>query len=58
MKNTKEQLKTLATVRGLERERHFEQGGTLHDWRGGIHTVTPDKQKCNSKKACRGKVSL
>jgi hypothetical protein len=58
MKNAKKQsnkrtLKALATVRGLERKAHFENGGTLSDWRGGVHTITKNRKKEQSRKACR-----
>ena len=52
------QLELLARIRGEERKQHFANGGTLHDWRGGLHTVTTDKKKRSNKKACRGKVKF
>ena len=48
-------LKALAGVRGIERQRHFENGGSQHSWRGGLHTKTRNKKRDASRKACRGK---
>jgi hypothetical protein len=50
------QLEELARIRGAERKLHFEEGGTLHEWRGGLHTVTANKKKVLNKRACRGKI--
>ena len=50
------QLEQLARIRGVERKMHFEEGGSLHEWRGGLHTVTDNKKKQRNKRACRGKV--
>ena len=50
------QLEELARIRGAERKLHFEEGGTLHEWRGGLHTVTANKKKSRNKRACRGKI--
>ena len=52
------QLQEIARIRGEERKQHFANGGTLHEWRGGLHLVTEDKKKRNNKKACRGKIRL
>lgn len=52
------QLEQLARIRGEERKQHFANGGTLHDWRGGLHTVIADKKKRSNKKACREKVKF
>tara|TARA_R110002110_G_scaffold324921_1_gene536944 strand:- start:228 stop:476 length:249 start_codon:yes stop_codon:yes gene_type:complete len=49
------QLEELARIRGVERKLHFEEGGSLHEWRGGLHTVTSNKKKVLNKRACRGK---
>lgn len=49
----KQQLKALARIRGIERKAHFENGGTLSDWRGGVHTITKNRKKEQSRKACR-----
>ena len=51
-------LDSAAAIRGLDRKAHFEAGGSLtgiNGWRA-IRTVTPDRKKKASKKACRGKV--
>jgi len=50
------QLEQLARIRGTERKLHFEEGGSLHEWRGGLHTVTANKKKKRNKRACRGKI--
>ncbi|MAG24921.1 hypothetical protein CMI47_05010 [Candidatus Pacearchaeota archaeon] len=55
-KQLKEQLKVLKRIRGLEREQHFKNGGTLVQWRGGTRTITVDRKKRRDKRACRGKV--
>ncbi len=47
------QLEALARIRGEERKQHFANGGTLSDWRGGVHTVTKNRKKEQSRKACR-----
>ena len=52
------QLEELARIRGIERKKHFEEGGTLVEWRGGTRTVTIDRKKQRNKRACRGKVRL
>ena len=49
------QLEELARIRGAERKLHFEESRTLHEWRGGLHTVTANKKKVLNKRACRGK---
>jgi len=48
------QLEELARIRGIERKEHFEEGGSLVQWRGGTRTVTTDRKKQRNKKACRG----
>ena len=53
-KQLKEQLRTLKCVRGIERERHFANSGTLHEWRGGLHTVTVNRKKQRDRRDCRG----
>ena len=54
-RNTKAegQLKALARIRGQERKAHFENGGSLVAWRGGTHTITKNKKREQSRKACR-----
>jgi dynactin complex subunit len=49
------QLEHLARQRGIERQRHFESGGTLVKWRGGTRTITTNRKKQQNKRACRGK---
>ncbi len=54
-KKNKEQIRRLKAIRGVERQRHFEEGGSLVSWRGGTRTVTVDRKKARNKRACRGK---
>lgn len=54
----KEQLRTLRAVRGLDRQRHFEEGGSLVAWRGGTRTVTADRKKKQNKNKCRCRVQI
>jgi hypothetical protein len=42
---SKKQRKYLKAIRGLDRTRHFSEGGTLVEWMGGPHTVTKNKKK-------------
>jgi len=49
------QLEALIRARGVERQHHFANGGSLVDWRGGTRTVTVDRKKQQNKRACRGK---
>ena len=44
---------TISTPAGLRRERHFENGGTLHEWRGGLAVRIPNKKREANRKACR-----
>jgi hypothetical protein len=57
-KQKQEQLRALKAVAGLERKRHFENGGDLVSWRGGARTVTVDRKKKQNKKKCRGRVQI
>ena len=50
-KQRKEQLKTLKAIAGLDRKRHFENGGDLVSWRGGTRTVTVDRKKRRKEEA-------
>ena len=52
-KQNKQMLQRLKAVRGIERKRHFDNGGSLVQWRGGTRTVTKYKKKEASKQACR-----
>jgi hypothetical protein len=52
------QLKVVKAVAGLDRKRHFENGGSLVSWRGGTRTVTVDRKKKRNKRKCRGPVQL
>jgi len=50
----KAMLKRLKATRGVEREQHFANGGDLVSWRGGTRTVTKNRKREKSRKACRG----
>ena len=52
-KQNKQMLQRLKAVRGIERKRHFDNGGSLIEWRGGTRTITKNKKKEVSKQACR-----
>jgi len=49
------QIEAIVRARGIERQNHFANGGSLVDWRGGTNTVTVDRKKKQNKQACRGK---
>jgi hypothetical protein len=57
-KQMKEQLRTLRAVRGVDRRKHFEEGGSLVAWRGGTRTVTADRKKKHNKNKCRQRVHI
>jgi hypothetical protein len=57
-KQKREQLKALKAVAGLDRKRHFENGGDLVSWRGGARTVTTDRKKKHNKNKCRQRVQI
>ena len=44
---------TTPSAAGLRRERHFANGGSLHEWRGGLAVRIPNKKREASRKACR-----
>ena len=44
-KQAKRFLRHAAAQRGLDREKHFADGGDLTTWRGGAHTVVRNKKK-------------
>ena len=54
---TKQMLAQLAGARGKARADHFAEGNTLSSWRGAAPTVTKDREKEQSRRACRGRVS-
>ena len=43
-------------MRAARRRVHFDNGGTLVEWRGGVATRIPNKRKVADKNAARGKV--
>jgi hypothetical protein len=48
-----QRAEVLAGVRGLRRERHFAEGGTLASWRGGNAVTIPNKKRKANREACR-----
>ena len=48
-------LDASARQRGIDRAKHFADGGTVEGWRGK-HSVEKDARKEAAKKKCRGKV--
>jgi len=46
--------KTHITGASNRREQHFANGGTLHEWRGGLANRIPNKKREANRKACRG----
>jgi len=42
----------LKRQKGIERQQHFDAGGTLEEWRGKC-VVIPDKKKEKNRKECR-----
>ncbi|HIE84308.1 MAG TPA: hypothetical protein EYQ00_10910 [Dehalococcoidia bacterium] len=57
-KQLQAQLSALTAARGIERKRHFENGGSLVSWRGGTRTVTADQKKKKNKSKCRERVQI
>jgi len=51
----KQKIQQLKAVRGIERKQHFENGGSLVDWRGGTRTVTRNKKKYTRKSKHKGR---
>ena len=49
------QLEELARIRGVERKLHFEEGGSLHEWRGGLHTITANKKRSETNEPAEAK---
>jgi hypothetical protein len=45
--------KKIITPSGVRRERHFANGGTLHEWRGGLAVRIPNKKREANRRACR-----
>ena len=46
---SKQTIKTIKAARGIEREEHFKNGGSLVSWRGGTRTVTRNKKTYTRK---------
>jgi hypothetical protein len=44
---------TRISTRGSRREAHFANGGTLHEWRGGLAHTIPNKRREENRRACR-----
>ncbi len=51
------QMAHIKAQRGLDREAHFAEGKDLASWRG-CHTVTKDRKREASRRACRTKVQF
>ncbi len=51
-------LNNVRVQRGLDRQRHFESGGTLTDWMGGPRTKTKNKKAWENKRRARQKVVI
>ena len=46
---SKQTIKTIKAARGIERKNHFENGGSLVSWRGGMRTITRNKKSYTRK---------
>ena len=46
---SKQTIKTIKAARGIERRKHFENGGSLVSWRGGTRTITRNKKTYTRK---------
>ena len=42
-------IKTIKAARGIEREEHFKNGGSLVSWRGGARTITRNRKTYSRK---------
>ena len=51
-----QQLAHVKAQRGLDRKKHFDEGGTLVTWMGGPHTKTKNKRAWENKRKARGRV--
>ena len=49
---------SIKAQRGLDRADHFAKGGTLVQYWGGPNTVTRNRKRDASRKACRGTVKV
>ena len=45
-------------LKSERRKAHFANGGTLHEWRGGLAHTIPNKKREANRKACRQSVRL
>ena len=55
-KNAEAIMSTVRAQRGLDRERHFKEGGTLVEWMGGPNTKTKNMRAWENKRRARGKI--
>jgi len=46
---SKQTIKTIKAARGIERRKHFENGGSLVAWGGGTRTITRNKKTYSRK---------
>ncbi len=59
MKGSDEALKQIKAQRGIERKLHFENGGTLVEWRGGPRLVQRNRARQIPRKTKnRGRIEL
>jgi len=53
MSKRKPRQSDIPALSGLRRERHFAEGGSMHEWRGGLsHRFTNRKREAD-RRACR-----
>lgn len=53
MSKRKPRQSDTTALSGLRRERHFADGGSLHEWRGGLAHRFTDRKRESERKACR-----
>jgi hypothetical protein len=46
---SKQTIKIIKAARGIEREVHFKNGGSLISWRGGTRTITRNRKQYSRK---------
>ncbi len=58
VKGSERIMENIRAQRGLDRKRHFEQGGTLVEWMGGPRTKTKNQKAWDNKRLGRKKVVI
>ena len=59
VKGSERALDQAKALRGLDREHHFKNGGTLVEWRGGPRLIQKNKKRLIPRhKKNRGRVEL